>query len=278
MNWVLLLGVGDAVRNSVRSAFLRRLVLVTLMLSAWSAMARGQPRASMSAKAVQSDPLRFPGPSGGPQPTMGQPAPVAASPGPAAEQPSAPTVGTPADRAGRGSLSLGLQPQPSATWVPIALPYRSGDPIPAGYHVEDVGSPGLVYGGLALAGIPYVAGVAAAAGYGFSHGSIWLLLPVAGPFIAMGDRNIDCQLDRFQYDPNVELKDIEQQCLDSAVDEVTAIAFLTASGLFQTSGALLMLVGAASSEQQLVRNDVAGVSLLPIAGPGLLGAAASGRF
>jgi len=277
VNWVLSLGAGVAVRSSSRPSLLGCLVLVALVISVWSGVAMGQPRAPASAGPAHSPPLRFPGPSGRPQPTTGQSAPAASS-GPVAEQHSAASAAVPEDQAGKRSLSFGSQPQPGPAWMPTVLPYRSGDPIPAGYHVEDVGSLGLVYGGIALAGIPYVAGVAVAVGYGFSHGSIWLLLPVAGPFVAMGSRNIDCQLDRFQYDPNVELKDIEQQCLDSALDEVTAIAFLTASGLFQTSGALLMVVGAASSEQQLVHNEVAGVSLLPIAGPGLLGAVASGRF
>jgi hypothetical protein len=112
--------------------------------------------------------------------------------------------------------------------------------------------------------VPYVTGLVAAAAYNFPSGSSWLAVPVVGPFIAMGSRKIDCDLDRMQYDPNVELKDLEQQCMDSAIDEVTAVALLTVSGLLQISGAIVTTVGFASGGTQLVRKDVARLSLHPI--------------
>ncbi len=158
------------------------------------------------------------------------------------------------------------------------MPYREGLPVPQGYHLETKRSDGLVYGGLALWGIPYTSGLVVAAANGFDHGTGWLLVPVAGPFIGLGSREINCNLDRFETDPSVELKDLEEQCLDSAIDEVTAVAFLTASGLFQTSGVLLLVAGLATSEEQLVRDDVSKVAIHPVVGPGQMGLIATGRF
>ncbi len=111
--------------------------------------------------------------------------------------------------------------------------------------------------------IPYAAGLVAAAGYGFPAGTGWLAVPIVGPFIAMGSRDIDCDLDRLQYDPSVELKDLEEKCLDSAIDEVTIVALLTISGILQISGGVMTTVGLGTSESQLVRTDLAGLSLRP---------------
>jgi hypothetical protein len=228
--------------------------------------------------------LRFPPPSPRPRPlTTDAPGPAGPTPAAPAEAPQAEAPQAEAPQAvwldeGQATSAAAQPALPMAapevttppaastgiTWPPAVLPYRDGQPIPPGYRLEEKRSSGLLYGGLTMWAVPYVTGLITAAGYGFPHGSGWLVVPVLGPFIAMGSRSINCNLDRIQYDPNVELKDIEQQCMDSAIDEVTVVALLTVSGLLQVSGAVVTTAGVASTETQLVRSDVARLSVRPV--------------
>lgn len=138
------------------------------------------------------------------------------------------------------------------------LAYRDGMPIPQGYRLESSTNP-LVYGGLVVTFAPYLAGLIAAASSGFSEGTSWLALPVAGPFIAMGGRNVDCNVANLAYTgtgSDESLNDREAKCRKEVVHELQTVALLTLDGLLQTTGAILTIAGLFSPTESLLRNDV----------------------
>ena len=52
-------------------------------------------------------------------------------------------------------------------------------------------------------------------------------------------------------------------CIDAAKDELQSVAFLTGAGVFQAVGLTLLALGLANRGQQLVRQDVAGLTVVP---------------
>jgi hypothetical protein len=132
-------------------------------------------------------------------------------------------------------------------------------PIIPGYRLESEMRSGLAFGGLAVIGIPYAAGLIAAAASGFSKGSGWLALPLAGPFVAMGGRSIDCSFTSSSgTSPTVtiDISKEEAACRDSAIKEARVVALLTVAGLVQTAGTIIMIAGLATQDKTLVRQDL----------------------
>ncbi len=119
---------------------------------------------------------------------------------------------------------------------PARMKYSEGDPVPPGYRVENRTRTGLVIGGSIMFGIMY--GVTASFG-GTGTDTGWLYVPVAGPFIY-------------------------SSTLDS---EWAGIArfFLYMDGLIQAGGAAMLIVGLVG-KTELVRNDIAKVSVMPMVG------------
>jgi hypothetical protein len=131
-------------------------------------------------------------------------------------------------------------------------------PIPQGYRLESHTNSGLVYGGLVVTLAPYLAGLSGAAAAGFSEGSGWLALPLAGPFIAMGGRQVDCNVADITYagtGKDESLNDREAKCRKEVVHELQTVAVLTLDGLLQTTGAILTIAGLVSPSESLLRND-----------------------
>src|SRR5690606_1057318 len=133
------------VRPAARSCWVAAALLVAVGL------ARAQPAPSQVAPqppAAVSPALR---------PARGQPAP--AQGGSFAAAPAARNADS-----GRWML----MPAGSTTWVPAGyelppvLPYREGQPVPAGYHLEERPSRGALTTGYLLTGIPYDIGLIAA--------------------------------------------------------------------------------------------------------------------
>jgi len=147
------------------------------------------------------------------------------------------------------------------------IPYRDGQPIPPGYRLESSGGGGLIAAGLVMGGAVYGAGLVIAANAGFKNGTGWLVLPIVGPWAAIGARKIPCTSET-----------VNLECIDAAGDELRAVAYLTADGLFQAIGLTLLLAGASAREHQLVRNDIAGVKFFPHYGKNGLGLDAVGTF
>lgn len=132
-------------------------------------------------------------------------------------------------------------------------------PIPQGYRLEERTNSGLIYGGLAVTLAPYVAGLIAAAASGFPEGTGWLAVPVAGPFISLGGRRLDCDVASVVYTgtgKDESLNDREAQCRKEVTHELQTAVLLSLDGLLQTTGAILTIAGVLSPSESLLRNDV----------------------
>jgi hypothetical protein len=140
------------------------------------------------------------------------------------------------------------------------LPYRRGLPVPLGYEVERRSANGLIIGGLASLIVGYVTAVAVGGGAGFENGTGWVVVPVVGPWAAIGARAYHC--DNGATDA-LQAQNSANQCVRGAFNEVQTIAILSADAVVQATGAVLFLAGLASGEDLLVRVDVAGARVTP---------------
>lgn len=145
--------------------------------------------------------------------------------------------------------------------MPPTLRYRTGDPIPPGYHLEERARMGLIRTGLVLTIVPWAVGAVGAFGADFENHSSWLAVPWAGPWLTLGRRDYPCGEDR------------EVKC----VGETFAIMGIIADGVMQTAGGTLLLIGALVPKTELVRNDLA-VRVTPMSVAGGHGIGLSGRF
>jgi hypothetical protein len=123
-------------------------------------------------------------------------------------------------------------------------------------------------GGVVTWAIGYGAGLVYAASQKFENGSGWAVVPIVGPWGAIGAREFGCDTSSV----TVSRSDVDD-CVNGALGEVEAITLLAVDGLFQTMGATLFIIGLSSSEKQWIRTDVAGVTFVPTLtlreGPGL---------
>lgn len=174
----------------------------------------------------------------GPPPGYGQ-----APPGYGQPPPGYPPPGYGAPPPGYG---YGYYPPPpgyGAPQGPKRLDYEDGDPVPPGYHVESKMRKGLAITGLALLGGFWLVSclVAGTVQDNSSSGSEWtpLYIPVAGPFIAIGT-------------------------LRSRNGGTFALVL---DGIAQAGGLAMGIAGLASSQTQLVRDDVglSSVRVSPVA-------------
>jgi hypothetical protein len=144
----------------------------------------------------------------------------------------------------------------TAPWAynyPPVYPYRDGMPLPPGYHLEERPRRGLVIAGWLAAGIPYGLGLTFAASSNFENESGWLAVPFLGPWLTLENRDYGCDDDEAD----------DRSCLEDAV-----IAPLIMSGIAQTAGGTLLLVGYLATKTYAVRNDVSYVVLPSRVGSG----------
>jgi hypothetical protein len=155
-------------------------------------------------------------------------------------------------------------------FYPALLPYREGLPIPVGYRVEHRAANGLIYGGLATLVIAYSTAIVVGASAKFEDGTGWLVMPVIGPWAAIGARSYHCKNDPL----------LANQCVSGAFSEVQTIAILSADAVVQATGAVLFVAGLASGRDELVRTDLpATVRITPRAvGASGFGLGVDGRF
>jgi hypothetical protein len=129
-------------------------------------------------------------------------------------------------------------------------------PVPLGYTPVARTRKHMLVGGAITFGVVYgLSAFVAAAGddaarNGGSNQLAALWIPVAGPFLEMGQ-----------------------------TDSSTGKLFLASVGAAQLAGALMLYYGLATKEHVLVRNDLVGsLTVAPIAGNGASGMALAGRF
>jgi hypothetical protein len=136
-----------------------------------------------------------------------------------------------------GGYGTPYQPAPPPMG-PARMKYSEGDPIPPGYRVESRTRTGLVVGGAIMFGLMY--GFTA---FGASESSdpdtTWLYAPVLGPFIYAST-------------------------LDGEFAGIGRF-FLYVDGLIQAGGAAMLIIGLVG-KTELVRNDIAKVSVVPLLG------------
>ncbi|MEO8901471.1 MAG: hypothetical protein ABI488_07105 [Polyangiaceae bacterium] len=237
------------------------------LLLSFATVAAAQSTASFPVAPVSSAPaapvVNAPPSAGAPPPPPGAPLPPASAPS------------TDATTDSRYPLVAGPARTPSITrsgveFYPALLPYREGLPVPPGYRVEHRSANGLIAAGLASFLTAYGAALVVGAGDSFSGGSGWLVLPVLGPWAAIGARSYHCD-----NDPTHANK-----CISGAFNQVQTIAILSGDAVVQATGAVLFLAGLGSARDELVRNDLqAGVRVTPrVVGTSGFGLGFDGRF
>jgi hypothetical protein len=128
-------------------------------------------------------------------------------------------------------------PPPPPPAPPAQIRYVEGRPIPPGYHLETQPRKGLVVTGAVLFGSMYAIS-ASVAGSSKHDGDIYLLVPVAGPFIDMSTRTSYCATS------------------SSSCDADGGTRFLlTFDALTQITGATLLAIGVATPRKILERDD-----------------------
>jgi hypothetical protein len=130
----------------------------------------------------------------------------------------------------------------------LARRWKSGDPPPPGFHVEQRPIQGLVIGGSITLGVAWVVGSA----IGFSqagNGGAYAVIPVVGPFVAAGV---------YQPPPCQSFL-----CFGPGFYK----AFLITFGLIQSTGAVLLVSGLAAHHDTLVPGATiprTGLTLMPV--------------
>jgi hypothetical protein len=132
----------------------------------------------------------------------------------------------------------------------------SGRRAPLGYTPVERPRHHMMVGGLVTFGVSYsISALTAAIGqdscsYGCQNQESAMWIPVAGPFIEMGQ-----------------------------TDSATARVFLAGLGIAQVTGAVLMYYGLTTTKKVYVRNDLVGnLMITPTAGNGASGFALAGSF
>jgi hypothetical protein len=162
------------------------------------------------------------------------------------------------------------EPPPEPAQRPAVDPrhWHDGDPVPPGYHVEDVPRSGLVKAGYIVTGIPYFFSVVAALAAKNDNESGWLLLPIAGPWVTMGRRNYGCNPDANNPSTGQSL---------TCVADVFVVMGLIFDGIVQATGGALLLAGYVATKPGLVRND-SSLHLVPVRIGSGMGVGAVGDF
>lgn len=124
-------------------------------------------------------------------------------------------------------------------------------PVPPGYTVVDRPATTLTTAGIVGLGVSYATAVIIGASQGFENGTGLLVIPIFGPYAAIGTREYQCEVDTV---------DAAKRCTASEVQVVTLVAV---DGLIQTAAAIAAIAGLVSGEKELVRNDLVDVKVKP---------------
>jgi hypothetical protein len=144
--------------------------------------------------------------------------------------------------------------------------------VPPGYRLEEKPRTGLIVAGSIVIGVPYVIGLSAVSTRDSNNGANWLVVPVLGPWIALGARRTACTPSNTNTTTTTTTADNGVAC----VGDVFATMGLIFDGLVQATGATLLIVGLAVPKKVLVRQDMAHVFVTRV-GSGY-GVAAEGTF
>lgn len=229
--------------------------LVGLTLCSFARFASAQAEPPVSADGPEAAPPTS-------QPDTAAPSPASPEPAAPAQAPEratiAPTPAAPAKATPSGEASPWISPK----W-PRTLPYYGGAPTPPGYQLQSRFRWGLIVPGAVLFSFGYALAIAATFDENY-EGSYWLYVPVVGPQAAVIVGWSRCTPD--DGDSSCDLGDVIEQA---------PLEFL--SLLFQAPGAAFMLAGF-TPQKRFVRNDLASLSVTPVALRGGMGIRAFGEF
>ncbi len=141
-------------------------------------------------------------------------------------------------------------PPPSWANGPKKMPYEEGQPIPAGYRVEQERRKGLIIGGSITFGVAWLATAIIAAFDTHREVKDVGLVPVVAPFLALASGKV------------------------KSGDEPVWLG----AGLVQAGGVAMLAIGIVVKREVLVRNDVAGFDWSPALAPGYAGVRLGWRF
>jgi len=103
--------------------------------------------------------------------------------------------------------------------------------------------------------VSYGAGLIVGATQGFDNATGWLALPIAGPWLAIAEREYEqCRTATVQQ---------ARRCVSKAVGEVQFITFVAVDGVFQIASSMILLAGAISGKDELIRQDLVHVDVRP---------------
>jgi len=146
------------------------------------------------------------------------------------------------------------------------MAYRTGDPVPSGYHLESRPRSGLVTAGWVVGGIGYGLGVMSAMAAGFANESSWMAVPFVGPWMTLGRRNYGC----------AKTEDPDARDGLSCVGDIFAVMALITDGILQTTGGTLLLIGYTATKQELVKDEA--IRVMPMRIGNGFGAGVGGVF
>jgi hypothetical protein len=87
---------------------------------------------------------------------------------------------------------------------PFDLPYKEGQPVPAGYRLVEEPRWGLVTAGWVLTAVGYGVPLLIASSVRFENESTWLAIPFAGPWLTLGHRESSRSAEEARQDPTSE--------------------------------------------------------------------------
>ncbi len=160
------------------------------------------------------------------------------------------------------------------------MAFEGMDP-PPGYRAKNFFNRGFLIGGGITLGVTYGAGLIYGATQKFEGGLGHLAIPIIGPWIALGNRDFQCDtsIDPLNLNPD-DASDAADECQQLLFNETKVAVVLFGIGLGQLAGAVITTIGFADSETRWLRADVGGLDVQfdPLASPTMAGILASGRF
>jgi hypothetical protein len=128
------------------------------------------------------------------------------------------------------------------------LPYEPGQPVPAGYHVEERVRKGLVIGGGITLGVSWLFSATAAVSSDYDDKSGFLMIPVLGPWLMLaagGAKDKTCTEPEYPYN-------YDDDCGSRA--GVRGLLFF--DGITQAAGTVMLATGLFATRQRLIRNNL----------------------
>lgn len=228
--------------------------------------ARLTPRLTPRPRPAEN-PTAPPTQSGASAASPAQPAP--SGPSPAASQARSPAAGT-AKAAAPTAQDTGWRhlppPAPRAAqpldasdageFRPPLLPAYKALPPPAGYVLRRTVKRPLIVTGAGSFVALYSASIAYGASEGFQGGLGALAVPVLGPWIALGTRNFECEVEA-SADLNQAASGVNR-CIAA---EAKTVGLLVGLGIGQVVGGALLAAGLIDRKKQWVRADLAGLQI-----------------